>query len=189
MCRKRACLALCWCVLALAPAAFGQTADEWKAAKSELSELAKQGKCSESWDLIWRWAKIGNSEARTMVGMAIYFDTLSPPGLSYDAATIRRHKYTFIVHALLNVDPATADPPVLEVREDFLKQKSLTGGNPHPFYDCLQEADRRACTAELVRTRFVADFDNYANELDAVAKLPGAKPATCPSLHGVHRQR
>lgn len=181
--RAKVGFALCFSMLLIAPVAFGQDDNEWKVARSKISELARQGKCSEEWDLLWHWAKSGQLQARTQLGMAIHWDLIFPPGLNQDLGTLRRHKYTFMIHALLSVDLATASPEMLQVWRDLVIGKVFTGGAYHPVYDCLSQIDRRVCTAKLVTDEFVADFDTYARELDVVAKLPGARPATCGGIH------
>jgi hypothetical protein len=176
----KSCAAFCFALLAVTSSGSrGQGLDRWESAKAQVEELVRQGKCPEAWQLGWRWAKSGNPQARVDVGMAVYFDFVVPGGLGQDAASLRRHKHTFIVHALLNLDNATAAPGASELRQEFVRSRVLTGGSNHPFYDCLAQIDRRACTAALVKDGFVADFEDYARELDAVAGLPGATPTTC----------
>jgi hypothetical protein len=173
------CLAGALVVLAGVPA-LAQGSADWRAAKSELQSLSQSTPegCARTWEIVWRWAKQGEVEARTRLYWMVKSGWIKPPGLNQDSETTRRHAYTLLIHGMVDGDAAM----LTAVQRMVTEERRMTQYSAGPFLECVDAQDRRACVDKLVERGLVADFDSYAREVDLLAAMPDARPPSCTPI-------
>jgi hypothetical protein len=139
--------------------------------------------CRRGWDILWPFAKAGNSEARYLLWSA-HFNT-SPPGLDLRTSPQTawdRHKLTLGAYAgLARIPPGLGDPNHRFVRREiqiYLRDLSL-GANGARVAQCYNsDGSFRDCLTMAVTLGVVPKFEDYAEEVEKAERETG-KAASC----------
>lgn len=155
------------------PAKGSDVSDQTKA-------LLSRGDCAGAWNLLWPRVRDRDATATAMLIDAMNTHGLKRPGLNQDAISWERDLLVLNLHYLPYLENLSAT----DVGAFF-----TTGIVRHTGQEleaCIR--DRRVavagCVSWAVENRWFPDFPTYAREVDAVAALPNALPASC-SMHGI----
>jgi hypothetical protein len=153
----------------------------WLADRKEAMALYHKGSwfagdsCSKIWNLVWPWAKKGNSDALSFLAGTMHWAGLVPKGANGDRQSQIRHLASMTVYGAPHWNGHKKERMFFGA---LLKAPSIAQVGGHRFMKCLDKGTLpRSCVDEAVRTRFVPRFADYVRELDALAG--GGSPARC----------
>jgi hypothetical protein len=157
--------------------------EEWLETKNKLQELVKGEKCEEYWDLLWPWAKKGNLEARvdllTLMAPPPHGTTVIAPGNSGDLVSRIRDILVMAVHSDGYKSEAAYTRDYRELAyELYINEGFQEIPEGRRFLECVKSGSGN-CAEIAVKGKLVPSFDEYASQLDVLARS-GMK-STCIS--------
>ena len=139
--------------------------------------------CRRGWDILWPFAKAGNSEARYLLWGAKF--NPSPPGLDLRTSPQtewERHKLTLGAYAgLARIPPSLGGVNHQSLRREiqiYLRDLSL-GANGARVAQCYaSDGSFRDCLTMAVTLGVVPKFEDYAEEVEKAERETG-RAASC----------
>ncbi|MCG7870491.1 MAG: hypothetical protein JAZ11_00125 [Candidatus Thiodiazotropha lotti] len=156
---------------------------EWLADKARLESLTEENRCEEQWNILWKWAKRGNMQARSMIYfLMVPSPDMAPiyaPGNSGDFMSSIKDIVVVAVHSHDYRTSLSNDDVYSEAAYELYKQvgfdKSFRG---RKYLECVK-AEKKDCAEVAVEEKLVPSFNDYAAQIDAF--IAEGMTITCPA--------
>jgi hypothetical protein len=129
------------------------------------------GGCARVWQLVWPWARDGNTQALAMLATGAFSAGLLPPGTSQDALARLRHTLIFAAHAATSTDAANG-----ELLRGLLQEPLIADAGGRQLRECLAgQTAKEQCVKNAVKEGLLPSLASYTKELASAEKQSHAK--------------
>jgi hypothetical protein len=153
-------------------------------------DAVNSGDCKNYWDALWPAAKSGDLKARErlffLLAVRMHSDVIYPPGRTGDYITHLRDITVFAVHSIgVAHETQTNRQALIETSEAYFSQAGFGAfQRGREFLICVETKADDSCARLAVQNKLVPSFEEYANELDAIAAT-GKKSICVPASENV----
>jgi hypothetical protein len=156
---------------------------DWDSALESADRLVRQGDCAAAWDVLWPWAKEGNTEARGYLAFAAGRFGMMPPSPGDDMVSADRYYLIIMVHGIPPREAWPSDGLANAMRGVLRRVIAELGAYPiggKELLECLEtDIDPEECISNAVAHDLVPSFESFAREVDAVSEWDFSQPARC----------
>lgn len=135
---------------------------DWQQDKDRLMTLVNNEDYTQAWEMTWRYAKQGNTEAISALAGGVYMTDMSPPNYPQDAYSKIRLVYVLSVFGMSN-----AESSAKEIALDLSHSPPLNNIST-PFVECVKAApsNYKPCQQIAIDNHLVPDWNSFIKEID-----------------------
>jgi len=139
---------------------------------SHLKNVSQDKECKIVWDVLWKWAKKDNLEARAMLSVlsfpaGAHAPVIIMPGAG-DELSRRRSAVTLSVHSFGVNLPNRDQQDIYEHQTSMYYSEFLNDNYEGKYFlSCLKSKSQKECIP-YAKDRIVPSFAKYAAEIDAL---------------------
>ena len=161
--------------------AFSKDVDTWESDKKKIENMSGESACEDRWNIIWKWAKKGNLEARYYMFVLMVplpdMSSLCVPSYDKDSASYRRDLLIWAAYSLDFVPGDEMGDEYIKIRDSYREDTKMWIGDLGKESEKVQnlikciESKKNNCTEVAVEYGFVPSFKDYAKQVDALLNV------------------